>query len=68
MGEHVDRLVQENVTPLLTHWSYVFLALTHRYVKVTRVTWQVDTLISQVLIKQMLYAFYTPAGSFAKTR
>ena len=23
--------MQENVTPLLTHWSYVFLALTHRY-------------------------------------
>ena len=21
----------EDVTPLLTHWSYVFLALTHRY-------------------------------------
>ena len=22
---------KKNVTPLLTHWSYVFLALTHRY-------------------------------------
>ena len=26
-----DGLVQEDVTPLLTHWSYVFLALTHRF-------------------------------------
>ena len=31
MLEHIDGLVQENVTPLLTHWSYVFLELTHRY-------------------------------------
>ena len=23
---------KKDVTPLLTHWSYVFLALTHRYV------------------------------------
>ena len=29
---HVDGLEQENVTPLLTHWSYVFPALTHRYI------------------------------------
>ena len=27
-----DGLVQENVTPLLTHWSYVFLAQNHRNV------------------------------------
>ena len=26
----VDGLVQKDVTPLLTHWSYFFLALTHR--------------------------------------
>ena len=25
---------KKDVTPLLTHWSYVFLALTHRYVPV----------------------------------
>ena len=24
-------LCKKDVTPLLTHWSYVFLALTHRY-------------------------------------
>ena len=30
---HIDGWVQKkDVTPLLTHWSYVFLALTHRYV------------------------------------
>ena len=29
---HIDGLVQENVPPLLTHWSYIFLALTHRYI------------------------------------
>ena len=29
---HIDGLVQGRRTPLLTHWSYVFLALTHRYV------------------------------------
>ena len=29
---HFDGLVPENSTPLLTHWSYVFLALTHRFV------------------------------------
>ena len=29
--DHIDGLVQEDVTPLLTHWSYVFAALTHRY-------------------------------------
>ena len=27
---YIDGLAQER-TPLLTHWSYVFLALTHRY-------------------------------------
>ena len=29
---HIDGLVQERLTPLLMHWSYVFLALTHRYI------------------------------------
>ena len=29
---HIDGLMQKDVTPLLTHWSYVFLALTHRYI------------------------------------
>ena len=24
-------LCKKDITPLLTHWSYVFLALTHRY-------------------------------------
>ena len=28
---HIDGLVQERRNPLLTQWSYVFLALTHRY-------------------------------------
>ena len=28
---HIYGLVHERLTPLLTHWSYVFLALTHRY-------------------------------------
>ena len=32
MAADIDGLVQEIGTPLLTHWSYVFLALTHRYV------------------------------------
>ena len=27
--EYIDGLVQD-VTPLLTHWSYVYLVLTHR--------------------------------------
>ena len=27
--DKIARLVQENVTPLLMRWSYVFLALTH---------------------------------------
>ena len=27
--EYVDGLYKKDVTPLLTHWSYVFLALTH---------------------------------------
>ena len=27
----MDGLVLEELTPLLTHWSYVFLAPTHRY-------------------------------------
>ena len=32
MGQsHIDGLVQKDVTPLLTHWSYVFLALNYRY-------------------------------------
>ena len=31
-SEQIDVLVQENVSPLLTHWSYVFLALSHRYI------------------------------------
>ena len=30
--KYIDGLVQKDVTPLLMHWSYVFLALTHRYV------------------------------------
>ena len=30
----IDGLVQNDVTPLLIHWSYVFLALTHWYVGV----------------------------------
>ena len=29
MVHHLDGLVQKDVTPLLTHWSYIFLALTH---------------------------------------
>ena len=30
---HIDGLVQKkDVTPLLMHWSYVFLALIHRYI------------------------------------
>ena len=28
--DDIDGLVQEDVTPLLTHWSYVFHALTHQ--------------------------------------
>ena len=28
---YIDGLVQEKVTPLLAHWSYVFFALTHWY-------------------------------------
>ena len=28
---HIDGLVQEDVTPLLTHWKNVFLSLSHRY-------------------------------------
>ena len=31
LSHFIDGLVQEDVTPLLTHWSYIFLALTHRY-------------------------------------
>ena len=31
---YIDGLVKERLTPLLTNWSYVFLALTH-----TRVMW-----------------------------
>ena len=31
-------LCKKDVTPLLTHWSYIFLALTHRY-GVTRPQW-----------------------------
>ena len=31
VGVNIVGLVQEDVTPLLVHWSYVFLALTHRY-------------------------------------
>ena len=29
---HIDMLVQEDVTPLLSHWRYVFLALSHIYI------------------------------------
>ena len=29
---YFEELVKKDVTPLLTHWNYVFLALTHRYV------------------------------------
>ena len=29
---YMDGLIQEDVTPLLMHCSYVFLALTHQYV------------------------------------
>ena len=28
---YIDGLVKKDVTPLLTHWSYVFSALIHRY-------------------------------------
>ena len=28
-------LYKKDVTPLLTHWSYVFVALTHRYITTT---------------------------------
>ena len=28
---------KKDITPLLTHWSYVFLALTHQYVKYTMI-------------------------------
>ena len=30
-GFNIDGLMQERLTPLLIHWSYVFLALTHQY-------------------------------------
>ena len=30
-GFYINGLVQERLNPLLTHWSYVFLPLTHRY-------------------------------------
>ena len=30
--DHIDWLIEKEVTPLLTHWSYVFLALTHWYI------------------------------------
>ena len=36
---YIDGLVQEDVTPLLTHWSYVFLALTHRYINEMSCHW-----------------------------
>ena len=32
IGHDINGLVKKDVTPLLTHWSYVFLALTHRCV------------------------------------
>ena len=32
MAADIDGLVQEIGTPLITNWSYVFLALTCRYV------------------------------------
>ena len=32
----IDGLVQKDVTPLLMHWSNVFLALTHRYITTMR--------------------------------
>ena len=31
VNNHIDGLVQEGLTPLLTHWSYIFLALSHRH-------------------------------------
>ena len=30
---NIDGLVQERRSQLLTHWSYIFLVLTHRYMK-----------------------------------
>ena len=30
-ADNIDGLLQKKVTPLLTHWSYVFLAFTHWY-------------------------------------
>ena len=35
-SEHIEGLVQKDVTLVLTQWSYVFLALTHRYISRTK--------------------------------
>ena len=34
------RWCKKGVTPLLTHWGYVFLALTHRYLKYDSHVWK----------------------------
>ena len=31
MYTYINGLMHKDITPLLTHWSYIFLALTHRY-------------------------------------
>ena len=36
---HIDELLQTDVTTLLTHWSYIFLALTNRYISHTGALW-----------------------------
>ena len=43
---HIDGLMQKNVTPLLAHWSYAFLALTHRSVPSRYFAWKLYTMCS----------------------
>ena len=48
----INGLMKKDVTPLLTHWSYVFLALTHGYVQWILVVW--STTQSPALFVQYL--------------
>ena len=46
-------LCKKDVTPLLTHWSCIFLALSHRYVLDFQTSWQCNVRTSLSLIKHV---------------
>ena len=52
------RFCKRDRTPLLTHWNYVFLALTHRCVNATMTSWELIMISTTNKHNQTVCMFY----------